>query len=45
MAETYTDDTGVERCDECDQELGYCECECDRCGDNIHECACGDEGE
>ncbi len=41
--DTYTDSFGVERCDNCGEELGNCACTCDECGDNIHECAC-DEG-
>ncbi|WP_238670266.1 hypothetical protein [Micromonospora alfalfae] len=32
---------GNEICDQCDEELGYCTCECD----NIHECACGEQGD
>ncbi|MFI7073519.1 hypothetical protein [Micromonospora sediminicola] len=41
MADTYMDEQGNEICDQCDEELGYCTCDCDNCGDNIHECACG----
>ncbi len=41
--DTYTDANGVEYCDRCQQELGYCTCLCDDCGDNMHECACGEE--
>lgn len=43
MAETYTDEDAVERCDECKAEIGYCDCTCDVCGDNIHECACDEQ--
>ena len=43
VPETYTDEQGVEYCDICQEELGYCTCVCDECGDNIHECACDDE--
>jgi hypothetical protein len=41
--DTYTDTYGVERCDECGEELGYCECVCPDCGDSVHECACDEE--
>ncbi len=41
--DTYTDENGVERCDACQEELGYCTCTCDECGDNVHECACDED--
>lgn len=43
MPDTYTDGNGVEYCDQCQEELGYCTCVCDECGDSVHECACNDE--
>lgn len=43
MPETYTNDDGDEACEECQNELFYCTCTCDRCGDNPHECACDEE--
>jgi hypothetical protein len=41
--DTYTDANGVECCERCDEEVGYCLCVCDDCGDNIHECACEED--
>ena len=43
--DTYTDSFGRECCDQCGEEIGYCDCVCDECGDNIHECACDEEDE
>lgn len=37
--ETYIDDDGTERCDNCDEPVDECECRCPDCGDRIHtEC-------
>ena len=41
MPDTYTNGNGEECCDQCREELGYCTCLCDYCGDNIHECLYG----
>lgn len=41
--ETYTDDEGIERCDNCDEDVVECVCACSECGDHVTECAC-DEG-
>jgi len=41
--DTYIDANAVERCAACREELGYCGCQCDECGNNIHECACDEE--
>ncbi len=41
--DTYTDANGVEYCDRCKQELGYCACLCETCGENVHECACEED--
>ena len=41
--ETYTDDDGTERCDNCDETAGGdCVCCCAECGDHVTECACED---
>lgn len=35
------DECGCERCDDCGlTREGECECECETCGDRLHECAC-----
>lgn len=39
MAETYFDDDGTERCDDCDEPVFECTCACDVTGDSVHECA------
>ncbi len=41
--ETYVDDEGNERCDNCDEEVNECVCACAVCGDAVAECSC-DEG-
>ena len=38
--ETYTDDDGIERCDDCDEPIDYCTCTCPDCGDMLQDCAC-----
>jgi hypothetical protein len=43
MLETYTDDNGDERCDNCGDTTQECVCACSECGDGVAECAC-DEG-
>lgn len=44
MTETYFDDDGVERCDECEEPLDECCCTCPDCGDGVHDdCACGQD--
>lgn len=40
--ETYVDDQGVERCDNCSQDVNECACCCVVCGDYVSECACQD---
>ena len=42
--DTYFDEDGLERCDECDEEASTCYCYCGGCGDLKIECACEDEG-
>jgi len=44
VAETYIDDNGDERCDDCEEETHECCCTCEMCGDSVHECACDEEG-
>lgn len=43
MLETYVDAAGVERCDNCGEEVNECACCCVECGDQVTECSC-DEG-
>ena len=38
--ETYTDDEGDERHDECGKLVDDCDCTCANCGDPVVECAC-----
>ncbi len=38
MTETYTDDEGAERCDNCDEEAHECACVCPECGDSLQDC-------
>lgn len=41
--ETYIDEHGVERCDNCGKTAGGdCACHCSECGDHVTECACED---
>lgn len=42
MLETYTDDDGVERFDNCGHPTDDCPCVCAECGDGLVECACDD---
>lgn len=37
--DTYTDEDGTERCDECDEPTEDCTCTCDITGEQINECA------
>ncbi len=40
MAEaSYHNDEGVECCDDCDEPINDCICECDVTGDQVRECA------
>lgn len=41
--ETYTDNDGAERCDNCNETVDECVCACVVCDDPVMECAC-DEG-
>lgn len=41
--ETYVDDNGVERCDNCGATTDDCACACVECGDHVMDCVC-DEG-
>jgi hypothetical protein len=43
VADTYLDEQGVERCDDCEEEIHECCCTCETCGDSVHECACDEE--
>lgn len=38
--ETYEDDDGNERCDNCDELIGECSCTCCVCDDGLDECTC-----
>lgn len=38
--DTYIDDDGVERCDNCDEPVDECGCACIECGDAPADCAC-----
>lgn len=40
--QTYTDDDGTERCDNCGEPTDECVCYCVECGDHVTECACDD---
>jgi hypothetical protein len=42
MVETYTDDNGDERCENCRDLTGECGCYCSTCGDHVIECGCDD---
>lgn len=41
--ETYFDDDGVERCDDCENTVEECDCVCDVCGDMLQDCACEED--
>lgn len=38
--ETYIDSFGVERCDNCGEDVNECACACTVCGDVVMECSC-----
>lgn len=38
--DTYTDEAGVECCDNCGTPIDECTCCCVACGDGVMECAC-----
>lgn len=38
--ETYIDDDGLERCDNCNEPVQECCCECVECGEAVQECCC-----
>lgn len=40
--ETYTDEHGIERCDNCGEPVDECACACVECGDNVADCVCDD---
>jgi len=43
MHETYHDEDGIERCDDCEEPLEECFCACFDCGNQLEECACNPE--
>lgn len=43
MLETYTNEQGVECCDNCNEAVEECVCACVVCGEQVAECSC-DEG-
>lgn len=40
--DTYADDNGTERCDNCNETTDDCVCRCVECGDAVEECACSE---
>jgi hypothetical protein len=40
--ETYVDETGVERDDNCGEPVDECACCCVVCGDHVADCVCDD---
>lgn len=41
--ESYIDEEGIQRCDDCEDEIDTCTCVCLYCGDHFYDCVCDEE--